>query len=116
MSAAGSCIGSLIHAVVERDGKSPRWIAGQLNEEGTPSPGVSWNRASERLNAKPYLVARVGIKREVVLQVAAGCLESGSGGRIYEYPQEEGAPQSGLRCLRERDLALIFGAGRRGSG
>ncbi len=34
------------------DGKSPRWIAGQLNEEGIPSPGASWNRASERLNSK----------------------------------------------------------------
>jgi hypothetical protein len=31
---------------------------------------------------KPYLIARVGVKREVLLQAAAGCLESGSGGRI----------------------------------
>ena len=34
------------------DGKSPRWIAGELNDRGVPSPGASWNRTSERLNAK----------------------------------------------------------------
>jgi site-specific DNA recombinase len=34
------------------DGKSPRWIAAKLNEEGVPSPGASWNRTSARLNAK----------------------------------------------------------------
>jgi site-specific DNA recombinase len=34
------------------DGKSPRWIARELNERGIPSPGTSWNRTSERLNAK----------------------------------------------------------------
>ena len=33
-------------------GKSPRWIAAKLNEEGVPSPGASWNRTSDRLNAK----------------------------------------------------------------
>jgi site-specific DNA recombinase len=33
-------------------GKSPRWIAGELNRLGVPSPGASWNRTSERLNAK----------------------------------------------------------------
>jgi len=34
------------------DGKSPRWIAAKLNEEGVPSPGSIWNRTSTRLNAK----------------------------------------------------------------
>ncbi len=34
------------------DGKSPRWIASELNRLGIPSPGASWNRTSERLNAK----------------------------------------------------------------
>jgi site-specific DNA recombinase len=34
------------------DGKSPRWIAGELNTQGVPSPGASWNRTSNRLNAK----------------------------------------------------------------
>lgn len=33
-------------------GKSARWIAAKLNEEGVPSPGASWNRTSTRLNAK----------------------------------------------------------------
>lgn len=33
-------------------GKSPRWIAGELNSLGVPSSGASWNRTSERLNAK----------------------------------------------------------------
>ncbi len=33
-------------------GKSPRWIATELNRLGVPSPGASWNRTSERLNAK----------------------------------------------------------------
>jgi hypothetical protein len=33
-------------------GKSPRWIAAKLNEEGVPSPGSVWNRTSDRLNAK----------------------------------------------------------------
>ena len=33
-------------------GKSPRWIAGELNRLGVPSPGSSWNRTSVRLNAK----------------------------------------------------------------
>lgn len=36
------------------DGKSPRWIAGELNRLGIPSPGASWARASERLNAKRH--------------------------------------------------------------
>ena len=34
------------------EGKSPRWIAGELNRRGVPSPGASWNRTSERLNSK----------------------------------------------------------------
>lgn len=34
------------------EGKSPRWIATELNRLGVPSPGASWNRTSERLNAK----------------------------------------------------------------
>ncbi len=34
------------------DGKSPRWIAAELNSQGVPSPGASWNRTSDRLNAK----------------------------------------------------------------
>jgi hypothetical protein len=34
------------------DGRSPRWIAAQLNHEGVPSPGAPWNRTSTRLNAK----------------------------------------------------------------
>jgi len=34
------------------DGKSPRWIAAELNTLGVPSPGASWNRTSDRLNAK----------------------------------------------------------------
>lgn len=34
------------------DGASPRTIAAALNAEGIPSPGASWNRSSERLNAK----------------------------------------------------------------
>ncbi len=33
-------------------GKSPRRIAGQLNEERVLSPGASWNRTSVRLHAK----------------------------------------------------------------
>ena len=33
-------------------GKSPRWIAGELNRLGVPSPGASWNRTSVRLSAK----------------------------------------------------------------
>lgn len=34
------------------DGKSPQWIAGELNRLGVLSPGASWNRTSQRLNAK----------------------------------------------------------------
>ena len=34
------------------EGKSPRWIAGELNRRGVPSPGASWHRTSERLNSK----------------------------------------------------------------
>ena len=34
------------------DGKSPRWIAAELNRLGVPSPGASWNRTSDRLTAK----------------------------------------------------------------
>ena len=34
------------------DGKSPRWIATELNRLNVPSPGASWNRTSDRLNAK----------------------------------------------------------------
>lgn len=33
-------------------GKSARWIAGELNRLEVPSPGASWNRTSDRLNAK----------------------------------------------------------------
>lgn len=33
-------------------GKSPRWIAGELNRLEVPSPGASWNRTSDRLHAK----------------------------------------------------------------
>lgn len=33
-------------------GKSPRWIAAELNRLEVPSPGASWNRTSERLHAK----------------------------------------------------------------
>jgi hypothetical protein len=33
-------------------GKSGRWIAAKLNEEGIPSPGTFWKRTSDRLNAK----------------------------------------------------------------
>ena len=33
-------------------GKSPRGIAAELNRLGVPSPGASWDRTSERLNAK----------------------------------------------------------------
>lgn len=33
-------------------GKSPRWIAGELNRLEVPSPGASWNRTSDRLYAK----------------------------------------------------------------
>jgi site-specific DNA recombinase len=33
-------------------GKSPRWIAGELNRLEVPSPGASWNRTSVRLHAK----------------------------------------------------------------
>ena len=36
------------------DGKSPRWIAGELNRLGIPCPGASWARTSERLNAKRH--------------------------------------------------------------
>jgi hypothetical protein len=46
---------------------------------------------------KPYLIARVGLNREVLLQAAGSCLECGSGGRILEYPQEEGAAASGMK-------------------
>jgi hypothetical protein len=53
-------IGSLIrtsrrrasHLRVVRDGKSPRWIAGELNWLGVPSRGASRNRTSPRLNSK----------------------------------------------------------------
>jgi DNA invertase Pin-like site-specific DNA recombinase len=34
------------------EGRSPRWIARELNRRDVPSPGSSWNRTSERLNAK----------------------------------------------------------------
>jgi site-specific DNA recombinase len=34
------------------DGASPRSIAAALNAEAIPSPGASWNRTSDRLNAK----------------------------------------------------------------
>lgn len=34
------------------DGKSPRMIAQCLNTDGVSSPGASWNRTSDRLNAK----------------------------------------------------------------
>ena len=34
------------------DGKSPRWIAKELNRLGIPSPGASWNRKDNGLNAK----------------------------------------------------------------
>src|SRR5262245_52244923 len=33
-------------------GKSPRWIAAEVNRLQIPSPGATWNRTSERLNAK----------------------------------------------------------------
>jgi hypothetical protein len=33
-------------------GKSPRWIASELNRLEIPSPGASWNRTSVRLNSK----------------------------------------------------------------
>ncbi|MET0660023.1 MAG: recombinase family protein [Steroidobacteraceae bacterium] len=33
-------------------GRSPRWIATELNRLAVASPGASWHRTSERLNAK----------------------------------------------------------------
>jgi site-specific DNA recombinase len=33
-------------------GKSPRWIAEQLNEEGAPSPGAEWHRTKRRHDGK----------------------------------------------------------------
>jgi hypothetical protein len=34
---------------------------------------------------KPYLIARVGLNREVLLQAAGSCLECGSGARYANY-------------------------------
>ena len=41
----------------------------------------------------PYLIARVGLNRNMLLEAA---LKVGSGGRILEYPQEEGAAVGSL--------------------
>jgi ATPase subunit of ABC transporter with duplicated ATPase domains len=41
---------------------------------------------------KPYLIARVGLNRLILLEAAAGnCLQVGSRGRLQLFPQEEGA-------------------------
>jgi hypothetical protein len=40
-----------------------------------------------RQNAeKPYLIARIGLNRQVLLQAASGCVEFGSGGVICPVP------------------------------
>lgn len=43
---------------------------------------VPLRAAQVRNGEKPYLIARVGLNREVLLQAAGGCVEFGSGGRI----------------------------------
>ena len=48
---------------------------------------------------KPYLIARIGLNRQVLLDAAGAaiCLQNGSGGRILEYPQEEGTSSSSVK-------------------
>jgi hypothetical protein len=46
---------------------------------------------------KPYLIARVGLNRSVLLETAGSCLQVGSGGRLQLFPQEEGAAASGIK-------------------
>jgi hypothetical protein len=66
------------------DGKSPRWIAGEWNRLGIPSPGASsmfggkvpLRPGTPKAGERPYLIARVGLNRSVLLQAAAsaaGC-------------------------------------------
>jgi site-specific DNA recombinase len=40
------------------DGKSPRWIAGELNRLGVPSPGSAWRRTQRRRDGK-WLVSAI---------------------------------------------------------
>jgi site-specific DNA recombinase len=43
---------------------------------------VPLRQAQVTLGEKPYLIGRVGLNREVLLQAAGSCVEFGSGGRI----------------------------------
>jgi hypothetical protein len=60
---------------------------------------VPLRAATLKAGERPYLIARVGLNRAVLLEAAAAgsCVKSGSGGRILEYPQEEGAASGGLK-------------------
>jgi hypothetical protein len=53
---------------------------------------VALRRAQVKSGDKPYLIARLGLNREVLLEAAAGnCVKFGSGGTLLEFPQRKRA-------------------------
>jgi hypothetical protein len=69
--------------------RDPRSIAQGRNTLYAMFGGKVQLRPAEVANGeKPYLIARVGLNRSVLQEVAGGCFQVGSGGRILEYPQE----------------------------
>ena len=64
---------------------------------------VPLHRAQVKPGDKPYLIARVGLNRLILLEAAAGsCVKFGSGGRIHEYPQEATTPTHRLKAQGPR--------------
>jgi hypothetical protein len=63
--------------------RDPRSIAQGRNTLYAMFGGKVQLRPAEVANGeKPYLIARVGLNRSVLLEAAGGCLQVGSGGRI----------------------------------
>jgi len=57
---------------------------------------VPLRSAQVKHGEKPYLIARVGLKRAVLLEAAGSCVKFGSGGVLHEYPQATRTAASGI--------------------
>jgi hypothetical protein len=70
--------------------RDPRSIAQGRNTLYAMFGGKVQLRPAEVANGeKPYLIARVGPNRSVLLEAAGGCLQVGSGGPIWTKRQPE---------------------------
>ena len=58
---------------------------------------LSLRPAKTKPGERPYLIARIALNRGVLLEAAAaGCVKSGSGGAIRQFPQTTPPPPCGM--------------------